>query len=87
MQKETGAPAFDFIKLDIEGAEHTVLLDPSSHEVLCKASCVFAELHERFKDGIEAAWDAFVESGCPTGRRMKELVKTGEYSIVCREDL
>lgn len=81
------APAFDFIKLDIEGAELSILRDPASRRVLCKARCVFAELHERYMAGIEAAWANFVESGCPEGRRMRELTNTGEYSIVCREDL
>lgn len=82
-----GASAFDFIKLDVEGAEHSILQDPRSRDVLCKARCVFGELHERFKEGIEAAWDEFVASGCPEGHRMRELANTGEYRIVCREDI
>lgn len=87
VQAMADAPEFDFIKLDIEGAELTILQDAASRGVLCKARCVFAELHERYKAGIEAAWAAFVESGCPEGRRMRELTNTGEYSVVCREDL
>lgn len=87
VQEMADAPAFDFIKLDIEGAEYTILQDPESHHVLCAARCVFAELHERYKSGIDAAWEEFVATGCPAGRRMRELTNTGEYSIVCREDL
>lgn len=87
MQEQVEATAFDFIKLDIEGAEHSILRDPASHAVLCKARCVFAELHERYKSGIEASWAEFVATGCPEGSRMREVSNTGEYSIVCREDL
>eukprot|EP00892_Ulva_mutabilis_P004472 jgi/Ulvmu1/2397/UM131_0009.1 len=85
--KDAQSDAFDFIKLDIEGAEYSILHDTASHAVLCKARCVFAELHERHKAGIEAAWLDFVATGCPEGRRMREIANTGEYSIVCREDL
>lgn len=81
------AKAFDFIKLDIEGAEHSIMRDPRSHAVLCKARCVFAELHERLKRGIEKAWKEFVTTGCAEGRRMREIANNGEYSVVCREDL
>lgn len=81
------AQVFDFIKLDIEGAELTILQDPASHTVLCEARCIFAELHERYIAGVEAAWAEFVASACQQGRRMRELANTGEYSIVCREDI
>lgn len=86
MQTMVDAPAFDFIKLDIEGEEMNILQDPASREVLCAAVCVFVELHEGFKAGTKQAWTEFVSIGCEEGHRMRELASNGQLSIACRED-
>jgi hypothetical protein len=61
VQKMTKVGKFDFIKLDVEGEEKQILQDPSSHEVLCEASCVFMELHDRFEPGCTEAFNAFLQ--------------------------
>jgi hypothetical protein len=44
VQAMTKSGKFDFIKLDVEGEEKQLLKDPSSHEVLCEAICIFMEV-------------------------------------------
>ena len=57
----------DIIKLDIEGEERRLFLDPPSTKVLCSAICVFMELHERFEPGCNAAFKQFLDQGCDPG--------------------
>lgn len=83
VQEEAGA-ALDFIKLDIEGEEKNILVDPPSIEVLCEAACIFMELHDRIEPGCTAAFDEFLAGGCASGERFEQVAETGEYIIVCR---
>lgn len=61
VQSMTRSGRFDFIKLDVEGEEKSLLKDPSSQEVLCEASCIFMELHERFEPGCIEAFRIFLQ--------------------------
>jgi hypothetical protein len=61
VQTMTKSGRFDFIKLDVEGEEKRLLKDPSSHEVLCEALCIFMELHERFEPGCVEAFRVFLQ--------------------------
>eukprot|EP00892_Ulva_mutabilis_P004679 jgi/Ulvmu1/2583/UM014_0034.1 len=83
LQDMTAAKKFDLIKLDIEGEEKYLMEDAASREVLCQATCVFMELHERFVKGCDAAFQAFMESGCE-GEQFKEVTRSGEYIVVCK---
>eukprot|EP00892_Ulva_mutabilis_P006593 jgi/Ulvmu1/4305/UM002_0026.1 len=74
----------DFIKLDVEGEEKWLLKDRLSREVLCSAICIFMELHERMEQGCNAAFQDFMKNGC-TGEQMEEVVRTGEYILVCHK--
>ena len=83
LQEEAGAP-LDFVKLDIEGEEKNILVDPPSIEVLCEAACIFMELHDRLEPGCTAAFDDFLTGGCASGERFEQVAETGEYIVVCR---
>jgi hypothetical protein len=74
---------FDFIKLDIEGIEKKILEDPPSRAVLCKATCIFMELHERLVKGCKAAFDEFVARGCNGESKFTYALTTGEYIGIC----
>ena len=82
----TASQRFDFIKLDIEGEEKALLWDPASVAALCRARCIFIELHGRFTPGVDAAWDHFVDHGCPSGGggRFTKVGTYGEYHLACR---
>jgi hypothetical protein len=60
MQDMTSARSFDFIKIDIEGAENFILQDEDSIEVMCNAICIFMELHERFVPGVTEVFNTFM---------------------------
>lgn len=83
VQARMPSKRFDFIKLDIEGAETGVLADEPSRAVLCKATCLFMELHERMVPGSRAAFDDFLRSGCGGKARFAHAIQTGEYIAVC----
>ena len=91
VQKELPKQRFDFIKLDIEGYEQRLLNDAASRKILCKAICIFTELHDNLEiPGLmqtELAWHNFQSEGCPPGRRFVAGPHTGEYFTACREDL
>jgi hypothetical protein len=74
---------FDFIKLDIEGAEKRILVDPKSRAVLCKATCIFMELHERLTPGCQAAFNEFMATGCNGTATFDYALTTGEYIGIC----
>lgn len=61
----TTAKHFDLIKLDIEGEEKFLMQDEGSKQVLCQATCVFMELHERFVPGCDAAFAEFLQVRSP----------------------
>ena len=84
LQELSRTGTIDLIKLDIEGEEKRVMVDPPSIEVLCEAICIFMELHERLEAGCWAAFDSFLAGGCPTGDRFERVVTTGEYILICR---
>lgn len=97
MQYDTRTPATDFIRLDVEGAERLLLMDTSSHcerratqGKLLQLSVCRPTKNEQLKAGVDA-WDdtldAFLGTGCPTGRRMEVPVKAAGLGIVSREDL
>lgn len=79
----TKAKHFDLIKLDIEGEEKYLMEDEGSKAVLCEATCVFMELHERFVAGCDAAFAEFMKNGCE-GEQFKEVTRSGEYIVVCK---
>jgi hypothetical protein len=87
LQDRTAEKKFDFIKLDIEGAEKEVLADESSCRVLCKAICILMETHDRFVPGSKAAFDTFIASGCEGESLFEHVLTTGEYIGVCRKDV
>lgn len=60
VQDMTAARRFDLIKLDIEGEEKFLMEDAASRAVLCEATCVFMELHERFVKGCNATFAEFM---------------------------
>lgn len=61
----TAAKKFDLIKLDIEGEEKFLMEDEESKAVLCEATCVFMELHERFVKGCDDAFQSFMQVSVP----------------------
>lgn len=65
VQDMTDAKHFDLIKLDVEGEEKYLMEDPGSKAVLCEATCVFMELHERFVPGCDAAFNEFMKARPP----------------------
>ena len=84
--------AFDFIKLDIEGAEKELLDEEASRTVLCQARCLFMEVHERFAPGVGASLAAFLERGCahmplPLSLGFEQITYTREYTLWCRQDM
>lgn len=87
MQDKVPRKRFDFIKLDIEGEERHILSDPESRGVLCKAICIFMELHERLAPGCQAAFDDFMARGCDGASAFDYALTTGEYMGVCRRDV
>ena len=50
------------------------------------------EVHERYAPGVEASLAAFLDRGCthmpaPLSRGFKQVSQTGEYTLLCRQDL
>jgi hypothetical protein len=89
VQEASGVDRFDFIKIDIEGVEKELLedTDPETRKILCEARCIFAELHDRYIQGCEAAFQSFAKDACPEGHGFTQLHVRGEYTLYCREDL
>jgi hypothetical protein len=89
MQTQSGQDAFDFIKLDIEGAETLILQESASRTVLCQARCIFVELHERLTPGAESAFSEFMQHGCNATSNVtfEQADGSGEYLVACRHDV
>lgn len=55
VMKAYNIPAFDIIKMDIEGAELQVFREESTKDIMAAATVFVIELHERFVAGSDAA--------------------------------
>jgi Methyltransferase FkbM domain len=73
VQDRARSQRLDFIKMDIEGVELSVLQDAASRDVLCNATCIMMELHERKAPGCEGAFRTLLEDGCPGPARLQEV--------------
>lgn len=87
MQELVPRGAFDLIKLDIEGEELHIFPDEPSRAVLCRARCLFLELHENIEIGCQAALDDFIADGCPPAQRFELVETSGEYMLYCQSAL
>jgi Methyltransferase FkbM domain len=82
VQRHSPTGRFDFIKLDIEGAELEIFNDKASHAVLCEAKCFFMELH-KWRKGSRKAFNGFLRSPC--GLAFRNVVTTGEFELYCQD--
>lgn len=58
---------------------------PACDMISNAGQCVLAlQLHERFMPGSEAAFQRFLDDGCPSGARFEQVIKTGEYIVTCK---
>ena len=91
IQARTPQKLFDFVKLDIEGYELHLLQDTASVNILCRATCIFVELHDWMHvsglTGIQQAWDAFLAQGCGAEGRFEALPTSGEHEVACKTRL
>ena len=87
VQRLAAHQKIDFIKLDIEGAEKLIFEDSKSREVLCNATCLFVELHDRYEDGCTTAFERMLSSGCQPSAsvQFRSAFASGEYQVVCKE--
>jgi FkbM family methyltransferase len=78
LMKRFGASGIDFLKLDIEGAEHDLVM--GQPDWLGATRVVFAELHERIVPGCEAVFAA------ATASRSNSVDDRGEKILSIRRD-
>lgn len=73
-------PAFDIIKMDIEGAEGRLFANATSKDLLYvdKAQVVALELHEDLAPGCQAAVSTYF------GRKQFQHSKVGEMDVYLR---
>jgi FkbM family methyltransferase len=78
LMKRFGVSGIDFLKLDIEGAEHDLM--KGQPDWLAATRVVFAELHERIVPGCEAVFAA------ATANRSNSVDDRGEKILSIRQD-
>jgi hypothetical protein len=65
MQGMTRFGRIDFLKLDIEGQEKSILEDEDSWPVLCQLRCMAAELHDNLEPGTTDSLEHFLRVCSP----------------------
>lgn len=84
VQERGRVASFDFIKLELSGAEAPLLRDAASRSVLCNARCIFAATDGGGDGDAAEAWGDFVAQGCPRGDRFTEVEGSATFRVACR---
>lgn len=74
----SGLDRIDILKLDVEGTERELFAAPDAEQWLSRTDLLLVELHERFKPGTEAIFDAAMK------RHGFEVTRVGENYVARR---